>query len=56
MNWIDKIPLGVWYGALSLCGLIAAGVIGLSALTLIKGGRIKAGKEGLELDTEEEKK
>jgi hypothetical protein len=56
MEFLNNIPAGVWYALIGLGAFIACGFMVLSAITLIKGGKIKAGKEGIELDTEDEKK
>ena len=52
LSWIAQLPSGVLYGCLGIIGLALIGGFALGLLTLIKGGKIKAGP--VELDTEEE--
>ena len=52
LSWIAQLPAGVLYGCLGIIGLVVIGGFSLGLLTLVKGGKIKAGP--VELDTEEE--
>lgn len=54
MSWIAELPNGVLYGVLALAGIMIVGILALAAITLVKGGKVKAG--AVELDTEENEK
>lgn len=54
MSWIAELPIGVLYGVLALAGIMIIGILALAAITLVKGGKVKAG--AVELDTEENEK
>ena len=52
LSWIAQLPTGVLYGILALAFVGIIGIVGLAALTLVKGGKVHAGP--VELDTEED--
>ena len=54
MSWIAELPSGVLYGILILAGIMVVGLLTLAGITLIKGGKVKAG--AVELDTEEDER
>lgn len=56
MEWMGKIPVGVWYGVLGLAGLSILIVGSGYLITIIKGGKASIGKEGIVCDTEEDEK
>jgi TRAP-type C4-dicarboxylate transport system permease small subunit len=52
MQWITGLPIGILYALCGLCALIICAFLSLALVTLLKGGRVKAGS--VELDTEPE--
>ena len=58
--WLKSIPIELWYAVLfAVCVLsviVIFGFLGLALLTLLRGGKVEAGKEGMKFDADPDDK
>jgi acyl-CoA synthetase (AMP-forming)/AMP-acid ligase II len=55
-QFLAGLPAALWFEVMGLIALIIVLFFGGAFITLIKGGRVKVSKEGIEAETEEEEK
>lgn len=57
-QFLSTLPVAIWWGLLGLLGLIILFVFGGAVVaflvTLIRGGKVHVGKDGVNAETEEE--
>lgn len=59
-QFLAGLPVALWYGVILIVALIVllvfGGAVASFLVTLIKGGKVKVSKDGIEADTEEAQK
>lgn len=57
-QFLSGLPIAIWWGLVALIGLIIVlifgGAIAAFMVTLIRGGKVHVGKDGVDAETEEE--